>query len=212
MKINQLLIPKSKTKTRPGIKMTPKYITIHETGNSNKGANANAHARLQYNGNSRQASWHFQVDDKEIWQSLPTNEVGWHAGDGRGPGNMSSIAIEICVNSDGNFAKARANAAWLAAKLMKDHKIPIKNVVQHHKWSGKNCPQKIRAGGLWNSFIKQVEGEYKKMTAPKSEPGRTSTGSAKYRVVAGSFAEKKNAEAQVKKLKDKGFDAFILPI
>lgn len=209
MKINQLLIPKSKTKTRPGIKMTPKYITIHETGNSNKGANANAHARLQYNGNSRQASWHFQVDDKEIWQSLPTNEVGWHAGDGRGPGNMSSIAIEICVNSDGNFAKARANAAWLVAKLMKDHKIPIKNVVQHHKWSGKNCPQKIRTDGLWSSFIKQVEEEYKKMTAPKSEPGRTK---AKYRVVAGSFAEKKNAEAQVAKLKKAGFDAFILPI
>lgn len=60
--------------------------------------------------------------------------------------------------------------------------------------------------------IAKAFGLKKKASQPKSEPGRTSTGTAKYRVVAGSFAEKKNAEAQVKKLKDKGFDAFILPI
>ena len=38
-----------------------KYITIHQTGNTSKGADAGAHARLQANGNSRQASWHYTV-------------------------------------------------------------------------------------------------------------------------------------------------------
>ena len=38
-------------------------ITIHETANTNNGADAEAHADLQSNGNSRDASWHYSVDD-----------------------------------------------------------------------------------------------------------------------------------------------------
>ena len=37
-----------------------KYLTIHQTGNTSKGANAAMHAKLQLN-NSREASWHWQV-------------------------------------------------------------------------------------------------------------------------------------------------------
>lgn len=37
------------------------YIIVHETANSNRGANAGAHGRLQANGNSRDASWHYTV-------------------------------------------------------------------------------------------------------------------------------------------------------
>lgn len=37
------------------------YITVHQTGNTSKGANAQAHAKLQANGNSRSASWHYTV-------------------------------------------------------------------------------------------------------------------------------------------------------
>lgn len=51
----------------------------------------------------------------------------------------------------------------------------------------------------------------KKKATPKPSP-KTAPSKAKFRVVAGSYAEKKNAEAQVKKLKDKGFEAFILPV
>lgn len=164
LKINQKFIPTKYKDVRPSIKMTPKYITVHNTANSGKGANAKAHANLQYNHNSRQASWHYTVDDKEAWQSLPDNEVGWHAGDGRGAGNMSSIGVEICENSDGNYSKAEANAAELIASLMKKHKISISNVVPHKRWSGKNCPHKILS--RWSSFIKMVEAAYKGASAP----------------------------------------------
>ena len=164
MKINQKFIPVSNTFTRPGIKMNPEYITIHETDNTAKGANDEAHAKLQYNGNSRQASWHFQVDDDSIYQSLPTNEVGWHAGDGNGSGNMKSIGIEICVNSDGDFKKSVENAAWLTNHLMNTFKIPLSKVVQHNHWSGKNCPRNLRSGAKgisWNDFINLVKSDIK---------------------------------------------------
>jgi len=171
MKINQLLVPKSRTNNRPGYPMKPEYITIHETANTSKGADAESHARYLYNGaGGRTVGWHYTVDDRSIWQSIPDNEATWHAGDGsNGTGNRKSLAIEICVNSDGDFAKARRNAAWLTAKKMVEHKILLSRVVQHNKWSGKNCPAKIRGSGLWSEFLEMAEEEYKKMTAP-SQP------------------------------------------
>ena len=93
MEIKQKLIPATLTKTRPRIALKPRYITIHETDNLNKGANAAAHAKLQANGNSRTASWHYSVDDHEIWQSIPTNEVAYHAG--TSAGNTQSIKPRI---------------------------------------------------------------------------------------------------------------------
>src|SRR5690606_24633471 len=88
---------------------------------------------------------------------LPTNEVGWHAGDGRGPGNTKSIGIEICVNSDGDYEKAKENAAWLVRKLMKKLNIPIDRVVQHNRWSGKNCPRRMSAEGKWGHFLQMIQ-------------------------------------------------------
>lgn len=155
MQIKSMLIPASNKFTRPGIAINPRYITIHETSNTAKGANALAHAKLQQRGNSRQASWHYTVDDKEIYQSIPTNEASYNAGDGAGQGNMASIAIEICVNADGNFEQAKKNAAWLVRFLMDKYSIPISNVVQHNHWSGKDCPHNIRKQG-WDKFISQI--------------------------------------------------------
>ncbi|MEK5175072.1 N-acetylmuramoyl-L-alanine amidase [Heyndrickxia sp. FSL W8-0496] len=164
VKIIQKFIPTTFKDTRPGTRMTPKWITIHETDNTNKGADAEAHSRLQANGNSRQASWHFTVDDKISYQSLPLNEAGWHAGDGNGPGNKTSIGIEICVNSDGDYKKAVENAAELTRSLMSQLNIPITNVVQHNHWSGKNCPRNLRSGSKgigWNDFINLVKSDIK---------------------------------------------------
>src|SRR5690606_8922767 len=135
-----------------------RFITIHETGNFSRGADAQAHANLQSRGYS--ATWHYQVDDEQIIQSFPDDVRCWHAGDGRGKGNRESIAIEICVHPDGNFVKAVKNAAHLVVILMNKHDIPIENVVQHHHWSKKNCPQLLRAGSrgvTWTDFIKMVK-------------------------------------------------------
>src|SRR5690625_3625097 len=106
--------------TYPGTN-SKKYIVIHETANTRKGANANAHARLQANGNSRQASWHYTVDDKEAVQSFDDRAQCWHAGNRKY--NQQSIGIEICVNSDGDFKKAVDNAVKLTKYLMDKYNI-----------------------------------------------------------------------------------------
>lgn len=141
--IIQAFIPKS-NENRPGYWMNPEYITIHETANTSYGANAEMHARFVANDPASGVSWHFTADDHVIYQHLPTSENGWHAGDGsRGTGNRKSIGIETCVNVDGDFAQARRNVAWLTAKLMRDHGIPIEKVVPHKRWSGKHCPARM---------------------------------------------------------------------
>ena len=174
MNIIQQFIPASNKDTRPGIKMVPAYITIHETDNPRMGAGAWAHARLQERGNDRLASWHLQIDDREAIQSIPFNETAWAAGDGRtGPGNSSSIHIEICVNSDGDFKKAVHHAAEVTNQLMRTYQIPLDNVVQHHHWSGKDCPRFLRSGekGIdWNDFIDFVSSEGNHKRANESIP------------------------------------------
>ncbi|MGG0718658.1 peptidoglycan-binding protein [Robertmurraya massiliosenegalensis] len=137
------------------------YITIHQTGNTNKGANAQAHANIQSKLNQRSASWHYQVDDKEAIQSFEDGVKCWHATDGKGPGNTTSVAIEICINSDGDYKKAVENAAELTKYLMDKHNLSIKDIKQHHDWYNKNCPAQLRAGykGItWSDFLGMVQG------------------------------------------------------
>ncbi|MEH7299714.1 N-acetylmuramoyl-L-alanine amidase [Neobacillus drentensis] len=153
MNIIQRLIPASKTKTRPGIKMVPTFITIHETDNTNAGADAEAHANLQLRGNDRTASWHLQVDDRQIIQSVPFDEVAWAAGDGRnGSGNLTSIHIEMCVNADGNYEKTVSNTVEVVQYLMNRYSIASDHIVPHKHWTGKNCPRNLLP--RWNQFIK----------------------------------------------------------
>lgn len=178
-----------------------KYITVHQTGNTSHGANAEMHARLQENGNSRQASWHWQVDDKEAIQSFPHGVSCWHCGDGRGDGNMHSIGVEICINSDGDYKKAVENGARLVRQIMEQEGIPIGNVKQHWDWSRKNCPQQIRAGqqGInWTDFINLVN---RKVEVVMSND--------LYRVQVGAFANKENAERLADELKAKGYPVYI---
>jgi N-acetylmuramoyl-L-alanine amidase CwlA len=106
---------------------------------------------LQAGVNSRQASWHYTVDSNEVVQSFDDNVKCWHAG---ATANNQSIAIEICVNSDGNYQKALDNAAALVAHLRKKHGIPWNRVVSHKFWTGKNCPTiMLSRKGQWDKFI-----------------------------------------------------------
>ena len=151
-------------RNRPGRDTNPgAYITIHETGNAAKGADAAAHAAYLDSdaGERDMVSWHYTVDDHAIVQHLPDYETAYHAGDGKdGPGNTTSIGVEICVNAGGDFAQAQANAASLVRLLMEEHGIPIDRVVQHNHWNGKDCPKTIRATtGAWEAFLALCRGE-----------------------------------------------------
>lgn len=163
--LKEMIVPTGNENIRPGNAMKPKYITIHETDNYSVGANAKNHAQYLYSQatgtTDRSASWHFTVDDKEIYQHLPLNENGWHAGDGaEGTGNRESIAIEIAVNQDGDYNKAVENARKLAAYLMGELNIPLENVKKHQFWSGKNCPAIMINNNAWEPFLQGTKAYY----------------------------------------------------
>ncbi|POZ56451.1 N-acetylmuramoyl-L-alanine amidase CwlH [Lysinibacillus sphaericus] len=165
-----------------------KYIVVHETDNTRSGADADAHARLQYNGNSRNASWHYTVDDKEAVQSFEHAWRCWAAGSTTG--NNQGIQVEVCVNGDGNYPKAMQNAAELVAKIMKDENIPISNVVQHNYFSGKNCPRNLREGKItWPQFIAMV-----KNASGNVQQQKPVIDNNKYRVLTGTYATRQAAE------------------
>ena len=150
------------------------HITVHETGNTSKGANAASHANLQSRGNSRDASWHITVDDTEAVRSYPDTAQCWHAGNREG--NKTSIGVEICVNEDGDYQKALANAAKVIRDLRTKHGIPRAHVVQHNYWSGKNCPTKLRASGDWDKWVATTD--------PTTTPTKENTTVATPRMVS----------------------------
>lgn len=142
---------------RPGVAITPTRVTIHDTGNTTVGAGAVSHGAYAKGDAAaeRPVSWHYSVDDECTVQHLPLDEMGYHAGDTEG--NRVSIGIEICENSDGDRAKAEANAADLVAMLLTQLGLPLSAVVPHKYWNNKQCPHIIlgRPNG-WDGFIAAV--------------------------------------------------------
>ena len=153
MKINKKQIAYNRTAR----KQNPIYIVIHDTGNTGKGANANAHFNY-FNGGNRNASADFFVDDTQVLQVNDyTKYYTWHCGDGKGKygiTNSNSIGIEICINSDGNYNIAFQNAVELTKHLMKELNIPVERVVRHYDASRKNCPASMSVNNweLWSKF------------------------------------------------------------
>ena len=165
---------------RPGLVVKKKSIIIHNTGNYNTGSGAYNHALYKLNNSDVGTSWHFTVDDKEIYQHLPTNESAWHASDGgEGFGNLYGIGIEICVNGfptsggigdtpsdywgeeyeawEQQFRLAYENAAQLVAQLLVEHNLTIADIYQHNDTAPdkKNCPMQMRFQSSTGTFVRE---------------------------------------------------------
>lgn len=162
MEILEILAPLGH-KCRPGISRTGFLgITIHNTSNWSKGANAIAHANLlRGSWKDKYISWNYVVDKDYAVRCVPENEVAWCQGDGNGNGNMKTISIEICDNSDGDITKATDNAVELCAMILRTHGIISAGnyLFQHNHWTGKDCPYDIRRGNPydWNTFVSKVQ-------------------------------------------------------
>lgn len=154
-------IPKN-TLERPGQERKIEYIVIHETGNKGKNANAESHNHyLHTKADSQQKSWHYTVDDHEIYYHIPDNEIAFHAGDGlkQGGGNQNGIGIEMCINPENDYEKTLHNTAKLTAMLLKAYHLDIGCVKKHQDFSGKHCPNQLLNEGRWNDFIEMVKQE-----------------------------------------------------
>ncbi len=148
---------------RPGTKRTVRYVVIHETDNTSPNATAEAHNEyIHENCWKEQKSWHYTVDDTEIWHHLPENEVGYHAGDSMTPrgGNQCGIGVELCVNEGGDFDQTMRNAAQLTAYLLLKYDLSLDAVRQHRDFSGKICPSTIIQQDRWNEFLTMVQQAY----------------------------------------------------
>lgn len=150
LNVEEDLIP-SGLSNRPGIPIQPSYITVHNTANAARGADARMHAIYLKGADARQrqVSWHFTVDDKRCIKHLPTKEKAWHAG----PGNSKSIGIEICEHKGIDMDAAIDRASLLTAVLMFALDIPRERVVPHQFWTGKDCPHVVlRNQGGFDAF------------------------------------------------------------
>jgi len=177
--LRQLLVPAGRYGRHIEFPLDATYITIHSTDNRNATALQHARgmsvgafrARTKWN-RTGYLTWHFTVDDVQAIQSLPLNIQGEHA-DHDGPGNTSSIGIEICEFRDPvRQAAAIDRAARLTAWVMHEKNIPLDHVVPHWHWPQwhfhgyqKNCPRILlehgRPGPRWDAFIQKIDGYYR---------------------------------------------------
>ena len=131
-------------------KIVPKGIMIHST--SIPGVMAASwfsrwNKSFRVGEINRQVCVHAFVDDKEVWQYLPWNHRGWHAG---GMANDTHIGIEICEppgfsysknqmigydvkKNEAYFRKAFDNAVHLCVFICREYGLTEKNIISHQE-------------------------------------------------------------------------------
>ena len=152
----------SKKNTYAG-RNSPKYIVIHETDNTSKGAGARRHAEAQSLGHLSTSVQYYAGSDG-IYQAAEhmdgTYSIGIEYGGNHAihdANNRNTINIEVCVNADGDYEKARQNAIGLVKHLMGEAGIPANRVIRHFDAKGKYCPRKMMdSPELWEDFKGQV--------------------------------------------------------
>lgn len=90
----------------------------------------------------------------KTWYSETYRKIGNYGG------NNNSIGIESCITEGEDVYYTWQRLAKLVAKLMDENDLTIDDVVTHHYFSGKNCPQTMREAGFYMHFKELVQIEY----------------------------------------------------
>lgn len=86
----------TKTVKRPlEIASSMEFVVVHDTGD-NKFTAAQWANEVQTS--ERECSWHFTVDDHDIYQQIPIDECAWHAGDWPTKANFIDTGVKYTVN------------------------------------------------------------------------------------------------------------------
>jgi N-acetylmuramoyl-L-alanine amidase len=99
-----------------GRKITPKGIMVHSTATPGvMAADWFSRWNKSYKAGetNRQVAVHAFVDDKGVWQYLPWNHRGWHAG---GAANNTHIGFEICEPGGFSYGKGSAMVGYNVSK------------------------------------------------------------------------------------------------
>lgn len=181
--------------------MNPIGITVHNTANS---ASADSEVAYMVN-NNNETSYHFCVDEEHAVQGLPLDRNAWHAGDGNGPGNRKTIAIEIArstADDESLFDRAEENAAQLTAYLCKEYGWTTADIYTHKHWSGKYCPHKTLDKG-WERFVNMVQRHIDELNEDYGDDSMSMTRAEAENYVATDYVEYLN------RLPDAGAENYI---
>lgn len=88
------------------------------------------------------------------WYSKSYNLIG------NGGGNRNSIGIESMIDNGSDIYLVWQRLAKLVAYLLEEQNLNLDAVVQHHYFSGKDCPMTMRRAKMWDEFLDLVEAEY----------------------------------------------------
>ncbi len=138
-----------------------KYIVVHDTGNTDKGADAERHYQY-FNGGNHDSSADVFVDDHQAIQVNDWDKYyTWHCGDGRGKygiTNANSVGVEMCINSDGDYEKAFDRTVAVVKELMSVLGVDVNHVVRHYDASRKTCPMSMSGNNWarWNEFKRRI--------------------------------------------------------
>ncbi|WHX85768.1 N-acetylmuramoyl-L-alanine amidase [Bacillus paralicheniformis] len=173
--VKKNLVASSKYSVKCPYSMDAKYITFHNTANDASAANEIAYMIR----NNNEVSYHFAVDDKEVVQGIPTNRNAWHCGDRNGPGNRSSIGVEVCYSKSGGakYKAAEKLAIKFIAQLLKERGWGVDRVKKHHDWSGKYCPHRVLDEGRWDAVKAAIAAELKALGGKSSSSASKPSGS-----------------------------------
>lgn len=212
MALIKSFVDSSKYDVKCPYSMTPIGVCIHNTANDATAKNEIAYMKS----NNNEVSFHIAVDDNEAIQGIPFDRNAWAAGDGgKGEGNRKYIHVEICYSKSGGtrFINAEKRAAKEIAAILKSYGWGVDRVKKHQDFSGKYCPHRTLDMGYQRiiDMIKAELGSANPSNPIQSTPSSNVTGDI-YRVVAGSYSARENADNMVKKLKAEGIESFILPV
>lgn len=148
--------------------------TFHDTGSP--GSRARSERNYLHSGprdgsgNRRLVGYNFAVDDTEIIQLTPLNEVTWAAG--TPDGNRYGWHVEMCFGGNIDFERSLSNAIALHAGLIAAKGWnPDTALVKHQDWSGKWCPAQILNRGRWPEVQRRVGDGVRAINAGV-EPGK----------------------------------------
>lgn len=148
-------------------KITPKGIMVHSTATPGVMAGSwfsRWNKSFKAGEINRQVCVHSFLDDKEIWQYLPWNHRGWHAG---GAANNTHIGFEICEpggfsyfggasmvgydvkKNESYFRAAWQNAINLCVYLCKEYGLTEKDIISHAEGSKKGIASNHADVGHW---------------------------------------------------------------
>ena len=141
-----------------------KFLVFHYVGAVSSAYNNTVFFKDLY----REASAHYFVDEKSIWQCVLEKDIAWHCGTSGAymhPScrNDNSIAIELCVKKDalGKWffePQTVQNTLDLTAVLVEKYGIGAEGFLRHYDVTGKICPEPwVRDVPAWESFKQKVK-------------------------------------------------------